>query len=508
MNVRLIKETRDLLPAFVTTLLVIVLPYLIVPQMVMQHELALLQAASILALGVACVVMGGSAFGNEFQHRTMPLLLSQPIARSVLWRDKMLVLGAGIAINLTALLVCLAACCPLRDSGGWIALVLMPLCAFCGAPYWTLLLRQGLGGTVFAVAAPGCVLALANFVAGEFADSNPSGEYPAVLLLFIYCAVVYGLGYARFQRLEALDGPARELSLPGRLEAIVTRPLTRLSARFQGPFAALLRKEFRLQQISFLVAGLFFLIALAGFCLIKVRPTVAEGVIGGGFLIYIVILPLTAGAIAIAEERGWGMAEWHLTLPPSALKQWSAKMLVALPVSLGLGLLLPTVMYAAGAALLGRSSISLSLPPASELPVICAGLGGWVLGQLLVTSVAVYAASFSRNTLRAILTAFVILAASVGVFTLAVNEMEDVVDRLVRWLHWLGPVPLEEKRALSVVCGMLVYLLCLIQGFAWSNFRRHGASALRLSVQFAVILLSLWLLSVVLAGVLLLAHVH
>ena len=35
---------------------------------------------------------------------------------------------------------------------------LIPLCAFCGAPFWTLLLRHGIGGMVFAVAAPVVVM--------------------------------------------------------------------------------------------------------------------------------------------------------------------------------------------------------------------------------------------------------------------------------------------------------------------------------------------------------------
>ena len=47
--------------------------------------------------------MAGSSFGNEFQYRTFSLLLSQPIARSVVWREKMLVLGAGILASLAAL---------------------------------------------------------------------------------------------------------------------------------------------------------------------------------------------------------------------------------------------------------------------------------------------------------------------------------------------------------------------------------------------------------------------
>ena len=60
----------------------------------------------VACLAVACVLMAGSSFGNEFQHRTLSLLLSQPIARSVLWRDKMLVLGAGMTTAVVALLVC------------------------------------------------------------------------------------------------------------------------------------------------------------------------------------------------------------------------------------------------------------------------------------------------------------------------------------------------------------------------------------------------------------------
>ena len=83
--------------------------------------------------------------------------------------------------------------------------------------------------------------------------------------------VVYWLGYAKFKRLEAVDGPARELSLPAGLEAFFTRPLTKVSSRFRGPFATLLKKEFRLQQISFLLAGVFVLIAVAGVCLVKLH---------------------------------------------------------------------------------------------------------------------------------------------------------------------------------------------------------------------------------------------
>jgi hypothetical protein len=439
-----------------------------------------------LALGVACVVMAGSAFGTEYQHRTITLLLSQPIARSVIWRDKMLVLGAGMVASLGALLLCLAVRRPMIDGQNWLALALIPLCAFCGAPFWTLVLRQGIGGMVATVGFPSGIMAACMLVYVQSGSTNETTMVAAMLsLLLIYCAVVYWLGYAKFKRLQALDAPSRELSLPAGLEDFLTRPLTKLSSRFRGPFATLLKKEFRLQQISFLLAGVCVLIAVVGFCVATRRPDIAAGIVGGDLLLYVLILPLIAGAISVAEERGWGMAEWHLTLPPSALKQWSAKMLAALSTSLVLGLLLPTAIFLAADPLFNKPDVRGSWPPAYA--ILC-----WVLGQLLLTSVAVYAASFAKNTLQAILAAFVILAAAGGAIVLAINWIHLVTPTL---RLWIGHPHADEGLILPILSGALVLMLCLFQWFAWSNFRRHGRPALGLSVQFTVIFLSVWVIA-------------
>src|ERR1019366_3181955 len=395
MNTRLIKETRDLLPIFAGTLPLIVVPQLIWPP----------AGFGCFALGVACVLMAGNSFGSEFQHRTLSLLLSQPIARSVVWREKMLVLGTGMLASLVALLVCLAVRRPVIDGQDWLVLALVPLCAFCGAPCWTLSLRHGIGGMVAAVAVPCSILAVIALVTQQLGgDLTDALCATCLVLLLIYCALVYWLGYATFKRLEAVDASARELSLPAGLEAFFVRPLTRASSGFRGPFATLLKKEFRLQQISFLLAGMFVLFAVVGASLIKRYPNLGEGIVGADCFIYTLILPLIAGATSVAEEKGWGITEWHLTLPPSALKQWSAKMLAALSTSLVLGLLLPTALFMAGYALFHQSAARTSLPPAPEIM-------GWILGSLLLTSVAVYAASISNSTLRAILGAVGIVIA-------------------------------------------------------------------------------------------------
>jgi hypothetical protein len=306
-----------------------------------------------------------------------------------------------------------------------------------------------------------------------------------VSLLLIYCALVGWLGYAKFKQLEAVDIPSRELGLPGSLEAILVAPLTRVSSRFRGPRASLFKKEFRLQQISFLLAGVFVLIALAGFCLSKPRPDVAAGIVGGDIIIYALILPLVAGAISIGEEKGWGLAEWHLTLPPSTPTQWSAKMVVTLSTSLVLGLLLPAAMFVLADPLFSRPGTRTFLPPAFEM--VC-----WVLSQLMVTSVAVYAASFARNTLQAILASFVMLVAGGGAIWLAISTAHYVALAPVQWI---GVPRVDARLILPVLSVALAMVLCLFQGFAWHNFLRCGLGVSRLIRQFAVLLLAVWLIA-------------
>jgi hypothetical protein len=427
---------------------------------------------------VGCAVLGGCSFGMEFQHRTFPLLLSQPIARSVLWRDKMLVLGAGILGSIVVTLVCLRAYWHGFSLAPPFALVLIGLCAFCGAPFWTLRLRHGVAGMAFAAAAPIGLLGIFALVTQRLVLNEEIQATAAVILIILYCAVVYWRGYVLFQRLEACERVARELSLPAGLESVLVRPWTKLSSRFRGPFATLLKKEFRLQQISFLLAGVFLLIAVVGFCLIPIHKNTGIGTVIGDFGFFVVILPLVAGVIAVTEEKGWDLAEWHLTLPPSALQQWSAKMLATFSTSLGLGLLLPTAMFLAGAALLNPSFFRGGFQPDS-------GLAAWVLGQLLLTSVAVYAGSFSRSGLKAILAAVGIVAAGFGVLTIIGDLASKTINR------W-GYQHVENQGSLVplVLLAGLFLMLCLTQWFAWLNFRRFGSPAGRVVIQLLLIILA------------------
>jgi hypothetical protein len=324
----------------------------------------------------------------------------------------------------------------------------------------------------FAAAVPVLISLTVRLVTDRLVENQAVRGYPAIGVLLIYCAVVHGLGYSRFRRLQVLDGATAELSLPAGLEDKLSRPLSRIASRFRGAFASLVKKELRLQQISFLLAGLFLLIALMGACLIRFRSEWGPNIVGGDFIIYVFVLPLVAGVVSVAEEKGWDLAEWHLTLPPSALKQWSAKMLAALSTSLVLGLVLPAILFLAGDALFAKGDALNSLPPASW--VLC-----WVLGQLLLTSVAIYAASFSNTTLKAILAAFAIIIAGWGASALALGFATGFIrprlrERMFPPIHLQSPQYLWESLIPLLVAGCLAALLCLLLWLAYSNFRRHS----------------------------------
>ncbi|HVM50767.1 MAG TPA: hypothetical protein VMU04_22255 [Candidatus Acidoferrum sp.] len=479
MSANLIKETRELLLVVLGTLALIIVPFLL--------NGADAAPFATVAFVLGAFVLGGCCFGNEFQHRTFPLLLSQPISRSVLWREKMLALGAGIVTCLAALGLCRLIYGRGSEGEEPGIVVMIALCAFCGAPYFTLVCRHAIAGMAVATGFPVLLLLLGALLTGWWLKNEAVELTGAVMLVTLYCAAVLWSGHARFRALEVFDAAAPEISLPAGLEAALARPMARASSRLRGAFGSLLRKEFRIQQVSFLLAGALILIAAAGCCVIPIYRELAVGIIAADYGTFMLVLPLVAGAMAVAEERGWGLAEWHLTLPPSARQQWSAKMLVTLPTSLGLGLLLPGGMFLVIRALLHVRG------PGPDFP-LGYGLASLALGQLLVTSLAMYAGSCSRTTLRAILAVFGILITAYPVVSLAaIWGARGTVPPALSALLFRFLCPLDVQ-------GIALFLmLCLVQWLAWSNFRRSGTPIRRLTGQFFGLLLAAGLVSAVIA---------
>ncbi|HEY2951344.1 MAG TPA: ABC transporter permease subunit, partial [Verrucomicrobiae bacterium] len=145
----LTKEFRVLLPAFGLTVLASIVPGMLG-----------LGGPEYWMLGLfvfGCVAMGAEAFGAEFQQRTMGMLLTQPIRRNSIWMAKMKALGVSIALGTGAMvtaLLWLGRQTPSDLELSWKAFGFIPLCAFCAAPFWTLVFRNTLVGGLFTVVAP------------------------------------------------------------------------------------------------------------------------------------------------------------------------------------------------------------------------------------------------------------------------------------------------------------------------------------------------------------------
>jgi ABC-type transport system involved in multi-copper enzyme maturation permease subunit len=477
----------------------------------------------------------------------MGMLLTQPIRRNSIWMAKMKALGVSIALGTGAMvtaLLWLGRQTPSDLELSWKAFGFIPLCAFCAAPFWTLVFRNTLVGGLFTVVAPAMILGANSFLHDHWIEHgnsifkmwfvmngylhqhwvhDPAAEQSSVItLLFLYCVVCCGLGYNKFKTLQVVDARSLEVGMPVRLERLLLRPFQALSAGFTWPFASLVKKELRLQQISFLGAGLFCAVAVAGSLLHRMhlvrdeRDDWSSLLLIVDFLLYLPVLPLVVGAAAVAEERTWGVADWQLTLPPSALKQWCAKMLVTLSVSLVLGLVLPVVLVMAGTALFGVeheqglpalhalryqlyavfSGFDYRSGVISPLPVALAFLFCLVLVHVLLTSVAVYAASISANTARALVLAVGMLLAGGCLVMLGGVMVFHQWGLGIVFSHPLGQIRFFSQMAVVCLLGAALFILLgLLHRFAYAGYRTRGLTVRHRTIHALVLAFAVCFLS-------------
>src|SRR5262245_55690884 len=91
-------------------------------------------------LWIGVPLLAALSFGNEFQHGTMTLLLSQPVARTRIWFEKMILLTA--AVLTTVAVYSMLPHQGLAIAGLWF------LIAVCSSTFWTLVAKSTIGGLV------------------------------------------------------------------------------------------------------------------------------------------------------------------------------------------------------------------------------------------------------------------------------------------------------------------------------------------------------------------------
>jgi ABC-type transport system involved in multi-copper enzyme maturation permease subunit len=524
-SLRLSKEFRTQLPA---ALLAIVTPSLVF----LSGDRDMAESISLFAYAAGCVLMGATAFGSEFEQRTIGYLLTQPFPRSKLYRDKLLVMGLLLAVAATQIVLgnLLAAKeVPSMTTDGlepsllfWVTFLAPPVFAFCSGPMLSLRTRSTLAGAVFTAAIPLVLILVGQLSLSlvwklrnpgkELTDFAPHIGAWCYLILPLWLAFSAWFGWHTFKTLE-LRGEQQAGSgshpLAGLLDGLVSALWPSRSARGT---AMLIRKELRLHVVPWLVSSLLVLVwgfiwfikpsdpelmTTSKLDFIKDFTLFIAVVFGGMNLCFI-------GSASIAEERQLGTLDWQLTCPATVRRQWWVKVGVTFVLSVLLGIALPLLMVF---SLYGAPRWAEILPNWVQF----AAQGGAGLG---IIGIALYGSSISKSTIKAACSAIVFAAGITGllcgVTLLTIRQFDAENFELSQaWENnALPPVPWTLDPLTGVNLATLsvplapVLLLSVLLWFAASNFRRGIPTGYRLVGQLLKMGLILACINAVIASAL------
>ncbi|HEX3624762.1 MAG TPA: ABC transporter permease [Verrucomicrobiae bacterium] len=353
------KEFRLLLPAWITVMLLAVIPGILNIAWISTTSngglflfVHLMYAAGVLFLGI-------HSFGEEISCHTFSGLLSQPMNRPRIWLVKVATLAtAFISVWLAAILVDSWQIKVLRlqyehyeFSAVLSFLTLSALAAFSGGLWTTLWLRQVTGAFWFTLLTP---LAIILGVVNVFQDWIVSGKTFStfiVVALVLYSIAGFFLAWRLFMRAQDIQWSGGEISLPRGNRTSKFSVRRHFFIRPSHPFAALAWKELQLHQGIFMIAGFMLMLHLAAVLVRKFHPHIQnpniEAALNIIWLLWL-LLPLLIGAAAIAEERRLDTLEPQLCLPVSRRKQLFVKFFVGLILSLFFGALAPVLIEGTG----------------------------------------------------------------------------------------------------------------------------------------------------------------
>jgi hypothetical protein len=438
----------------------------------------------VLAFCWGVIALGAHSIGHEYAHRTLSLVLAQPVSRNRILTQKALVL-LPMVLGLTMI-----ASASFRIAGFerlWRAdglqtlLVFAPLSAISLAPLLSMLGRGTLPGIVFTIGIMGVLM-----VAGEFGATLRYGfrDRPAVELFKVallwstlppVCAGAAIAAWRQFGRLQAIDGH-RDLQVPAWLWPGPSG--TAVGVRRQHPFLVMVRKELHLQQMTFVVVVIYVAAWIALWALEHQAPEVPRFPLQPLTTIYLALLAVLIGSVASAEERHLGTLPSQLLLPVAAWQQWAIKAATALGLALLLGIALPYVLYA------------VAPPPDDRMP-----LRLWREPRIviLLTTLSLYVSSLCGSAVRAMVASIpvAVLSAMCAAFV-----AETVIDTVFRTALRAVTAPLPRAQIVRIQAASEYAMLLsaaavvlLLLRFAFVNHRSGEHRPGTVVVQATVVLL-------------------
>ena len=438
------KEVRTLAPTFAAALAAVLIggP---------SDDYALV-AIGLLGFVFGVVSLGAQTFGQEFHHRTLGLLLAQPIPRLRIYLTKFGALSITI-VALTIITLPLYGERLARAASGDTqpaTLLMMAACGLFLAPCLAILCRSTLAAFVFTIAIPG-LLAISGDLLGTWIYGLPNAAaidafkadvfWRAMLAI---CGLATIASWWLFGRLEVIEGH-REIALP---DFLTFRPRT--DVRSRRVIRSLVSKELRLQQITYVVALLYAATMVVLPWLNNLTIENLGDARRGVTMLHAGLVALLIGSLSSAQERHLGMLEWQAVQPVSAWKQWTVKVAVAWALAILMGVALP--------ALLGFWDTS---PRSREVPP------SWMaMFVITLTTASLYLSTLCRNSMSA----FVLSIPVMSIASALATTFQSLLASLIAHAYAL---PRYRLRPVDVSGPDLWVVVVLIAGLLWFGFVNH-----------------------------------
>lgn len=356
ISLRTKKELRLILPEWITAAALAMMPLwsfglgkIIKPT---SPASLISEPILVICLTVACAILSAAIFGKESSAGTVDQMFMLPISRNQIWLRKVLlgvcsvgsiVLLFTVSLSITVFLLRFARGIRpellMQDINNTMWLIF--LCTLGPGLWFGLVLRRFHEAFWLTLLTP-FGLMLATFLVNEkyFSGSSDAALYGTISLYGLITLIATFPAVRQWQDSTRIQ---QNLDLAFSWANRGSRSSANAKAKVRGALGALIFKEFRTHQLS-LVVALTLTVIYIGFLITVKRGSwygsIASDTLGVLRTIWLLV-PLTIGVAAIAEERALGIGEWHATLPISRRRQWGVKLSVVLILSFVLGSLLP-----------------------------------------------------------------------------------------------------------------------------------------------------------------------
>ena len=401
------------------------------------------------------VMLALNCFGVEISSGTFSSLLAQPVSRQKIWDTKILLLAVSfvlLGIIWCGLIVIRFQI--IKHAIIWLDMFSVVgtfgVVAFSGGLWTVLFLRQVAAAFWFTVLVPG---ALVVILAGLLADESDEFVHGMiVIVLGLYSLAGFFFARWLFFRAQDVQWLGGTIAMP-EMRGLARFKIGLGARRIWRPRMALFIKELQLHQAQFMIAGALAVLhlgILATRHFAHFRKNSTTEFILESFCALWLVMPLLVGCAAVAEERKLGTLEGQLCLPVKRRTQFATKLLVALGLSVALGVVMPVLLE--GTKILPDVHFRIGsfdsdwwngMSAGQILFWNCLGMLNvfWPLLTMaglavLIGGISFYASSLARNTLQTLAPALAGIVATLFLILVATIPWQLDIDYL-----WHGPLP-------------------------------------------------------------------